>query len=414
MVKQKIQVKIQPKRARQSARRQSSTSETTALGKAIRMLGGLGGGYLGGMYGQPVLGASTGTGLAAQLSRWLGQGDYAVKANSLVKQTAAGTIPSMHNNSQTIVVRHKEFITEVTGSTNFSVLRSFAINPGVKATFPWLSTVAGNYTEYRLRGMVYHYVPTSGNAVSSTNAALGTVMLQTSYRANEPAPSSKVEMLNEYWASEGSPASEFVHPIECDPAENPFNVQYIRTAPVDANDNILMYDLGTTRLAVSGQQANGIVLGDLWVTYEIELRKPRIADPSGLSQPAWLLTGTGTYNTLQIFGTSTTITDRTNFGITIPTGTSMLFGAGSVGTWLVDFTYTGTTSANLTASVSGAGSTITSTNIPVATATTGYNHQLVVSITNPTTATLLTWSLGNILGTTASTVRVMYLNPILA
>jgi hypothetical protein len=35
-----------------------------------------------------------------------------------------------------------------------------------------------------------------------------------------------------------------------------------------------MYDLGVTHLAVSGQQSTGAVLGDLWVTYEIELKKP--------------------------------------------------------------------------------------------------------------------------------------------
>jgi len=45
---------------------------------------------------------------------------------------------------------------------------------------------------------------------------------------------------------------------------------------VPANDNKLLYDLGVTYVATSGQQTNGAVLGDLWVTYEIELKKPMV------------------------------------------------------------------------------------------------------------------------------------------
>jgi len=64
------------------------------------------------------------------------------------------------------------------------------------------------------------------------------------------------------------------HPIECDPKENPFNVQYVRTGAVPSGDSVLMYDLGLTHLAVSGCQTSGKRLGDLWVTYEVELKKP--------------------------------------------------------------------------------------------------------------------------------------------
>jgi outer membrane lipoprotein SlyB len=252
--------------------KQVSKREISALGKALRAVGGIAGGSLGGMLGNPAAGATMGSSLGAALSRWLGSGDYTVSNNSIV-QRASNAIPAMHTNGQTVTIRHKEFITTVQSSINFSV-SEFKINPGLQSTFPWLSNIARGFSEYKIKGMVYHYIPTSGSAVASTNNALGAVMLQTTYRSSDSAPANKAELLNEYWASEAMPCETFCHPIECDPRENPFAIHYIRSGSIPSGDSVLMYDLGKTFLAVQGQQANNVVLGDLWVTYEIELRKP--------------------------------------------------------------------------------------------------------------------------------------------
>nr|QNM36911.1 coat protein [Forsythia suspensa tombusvirus] len=224
----------------------------------------------------PAGGASVGSSLGAALSKWLGSGDYTVGTNSIVKKSLKGTdsIPMMHNEGQSIVVRHKEYLGEVFGSETFTVRQSFELNPGNASTFPWLSGVAAHFQEYKIRGLVFHYIPTSGSAVAATNAALGSVMLQTSYRSNDAIPASKVELLNEYCSNESVPSEPFAHPVECDPRENPFNVQYVRSGAVPQGDSKLLYDLGITHLAVSGQQISDKALGDLWITYEIELKKP--------------------------------------------------------------------------------------------------------------------------------------------
>jgi hypothetical protein len=253
----------------------ANKKEVTALGAAIRSLAGLGGTALGSLVGMPGAGGTVGTSLGAALSRWLGAGDYTVSKNSLV-QKAASSIPLMHNTGQTVVVRHKEFIATVKGTSDFTVQHTFDINPGLRATFPWLSGVASNFQEYSIKGLVFHYIPTSGNAVSSTNAALGSVMIQTSYRATEAAPASKIEILNEYWSNEVVPSETMVHPLECDPAENPFQVHYVRSASTPAGDTQLMYDLGRTFVATQGMQGTNDV-GDIWVTYEVELKKPLIS-----------------------------------------------------------------------------------------------------------------------------------------
>lgn len=152
-------------------------------------------------------------------------------------------------------------------------------------TFPWLSTIAQSYQEYAVKGMVFHYIPTSGSAVSGTNPALGSVMIQTSYRSNDALPTDKVSLLNEYFSNEVVPCSEMAHPIECDPKENPFSIHYVRNTAIPTTDSPLMYDIGITTVATSGMPATGNVVGDLWVTYEVEFKKPIIA--SNVTADAW-------------------------------------------------------------------------------------------------------------------------------
>nr|WRQ65446.1 structural protein [Tolivirales sp.] len=268
--KKQIVVKVQPSKSKKTKQK----DKVSAIGQALRVLGGIGGGAAGAFLGHGDLGRQAGTSLGAAISRWLGTGDYTVRSNTIVQSLKSSeSIPAMHVNGQSVVIRHKEFVGEIRGSVNFRVRQSFFLNPGLAASYPWLSAVANSFQEYRIRGMVYHYVPSSG-AVVSTSPALGTVMIQTSYRSTDSAPGQKLELLNEYNASESVPSEAFCHPIECDPRENPFNVQYVRSRDVPAGDNRMLYDLGVTHVAVSGQQANDQVLGDLWVTYEVELKKP--------------------------------------------------------------------------------------------------------------------------------------------
>jgi len=271
MVKKAKKIKV-----KRPTSKRTSPAEVTRLGAALRALGGLGGSAVGGLIGMPAGGASVGSSLGAALSKWLGSGDYSVGTNTIVKKVMKGSdsIPMMHQDGQSIVVRHKEYLGEIFGSESFRVNQSFELNPGNSSTFPWLSGVAAHFQEYKIRGLVFHYVPTSGAAVASVNAALGSVMLQTSYRSNDTPPASKVELLNEYCSNESVPSEPFAHPVECDPRENPFNVQYVRTGAVPTGDSKLLYDLGITHIAVSGQQITDKALGDLWITYEIELKKP--------------------------------------------------------------------------------------------------------------------------------------------
>jgi hypothetical protein len=265
-----------------------------------------------------------------------------VESNSIVKSSlkAASSVPMMHNENQTVVIRHREYLGEIRSTQNFAVNNSYPLNPGSSVTFPWLSTIAASFQEYRFRGVVFHYIPTSGSAVSGTSPSLGSVMLQTSYRATDVPPSSKVEMLNEYCANEVVPSDAMAHPIECAPLENPFNILYVRTGQVPTGDTKLMYDLGVTHLCTSGQLANGNVIGDLWVTYEVELKKPLVSSNATSQYQSGSVWSTGTMTGISIFDGTDTYAGNLEF---TAVGNLITFPKGAVGNWQLVIHLTPTT-----------------------------------------------------------------------
>jgi len=315
----------------------SKNGEVTAIGKALRYLGGLGGGALAPYGGvDPVVGSGVGRSLAAHVSKWLGYGAYKVKANSIMASSNA-SIPMMHNSSQSVVVRHREYIGDVLSSGNFTKQAEVVLNPGLTTSFPWLATIARQYQEYTWRGMVFHFVPTVGSAVSANVPAFGNVMFHTDYRVTAPAPVSKTELLNEYFASDSRPCDSFIHPIECDPRENPYNVQYVRAGTVATSEDPKSYDLGVFRCFTAGQGADGVALGEIWVTYEVELRKPQVA--TAIADGSFYKLS-GALSLSNTTGTVTTLTDT--LGVMVLKSTNnvnFVFPARLIGRFLVAIYY---------------------------------------------------------------------------
>lgn len=214
------------------------------------------------------------------LPKIFGSGDYALDQNTLWK--AGAQVPSMHSSNESITLRHREYITDVAMNGTAFTTQTFPLNPGVFSTFPFLSTIAQNFQEYTFLGLVFEYKTTSATAlVSGTNTAMGSVQMAFQYRADAPVPATKQGLLNEMWSVDTVPSQNCILPVECAPKENPFQIQYVRNFLAPPGD-IKMYDLGTLVVATSGgQPLQTNVIGEIWVSYEVELRKPLIAAPIG-------------------------------------------------------------------------------------------------------------------------------------
>lgn len=321
-------------------------SEMSDAGRALRALGGAGAGALGTFFGvPPSMTVPLGTMAGGAVSRLLGQGDYEVSTNSLI---APG---SSHLNSATVVmgpdgrrgirIQEREFIANVTGTTSF-VNKAYLINPANAATFPWLSTVAQNFDEWRPNGIAFSFKSTSA-AFNGTNQALGVVIGATDYDALDPSYPTKLEMQSSAYCVSAKASEDFIHLIECDPDERGREVMKCLSGDLGPTGSSLMdYVLGKFQVATEGQSTTGQVLGELWVSYDITFFKKQLAGGQ---------VGNGLYNAYISWNAPAGFTSATPFSGVAPNdgsfgnmdisfnlaGTKLRFNGISAGSYYIEF-----------------------------------------------------------------------------
>lgn len=211
------------------------------------------------------------------LSKLAGFGAYTVKQNSLIGE---GESPAaMHSTNSSCVIRHREYIGDVIASPsapNTFDLSSYSINPGLYASFPWLSAIAAQYQQYRFRGLVYEFKTLYADAIASaaSNATIGGVIMATDYNVLGGTFQSKQAMDNTEYTTSSKPSCSFYHPIECKPGTMPTEWYFVRSGSAPAGSDARLFDMGLFQIATFGIAATSVVVGELWVTYEIELAKP--------------------------------------------------------------------------------------------------------------------------------------------
>lgn len=185
-------------------------------------------------------------------------------------------------------IAHREYIGQVaTDGVAFATQYTLPINPGMAQTFPWLSQFAASYEEYEFVGLVFEFISTSSNALDSQNTALGSVMMATQYNANNPPFTSMQTMLQYDKVLSTKPSNSAIHAVECAPRRTVLPEMYVRTQDVPGQDKRL-YDLGVFQICTVGQQT-GCEIGQLWVNYQVKLRKPKLGGFLGgtLQQALW-------------------------------------------------------------------------------------------------------------------------------
>jgi len=222
--------------------------------------------------------------MAGQASQMLGTGAYGdgVVNNEIVNQGAGMDVPSFATGGGemgTIQISHKEYVADVFGpdvAGTFSNV-TYGINPALPQTFPWLSQVAANYEEYTIKQLIFTYRSTVTDFVAS-NGQVGTVLIATQYNANDAPFASKQDMMEYAGAVSAKVSQQIIAGVECDPAQlsGPPG-KYTRSGPTPPGEDVKTYDLGTLNVATSNtpEQFNNQAVGELWVSYTIELRKPK-------------------------------------------------------------------------------------------------------------------------------------------
>lgn len=177
-------------------------------------------------------------------------------------------------------VTHREYIGPVYGGTGF-ITRTYRIQPGLSgplSMFPWGSSIAKCFQQYRLCGMILEYKSTSTNYAAGT--ALGTVMMSTLYDAEATPLATVAEVDNNDFTTSDAPSNSFIHPIECASDKNTVDVRYVRTSNgTSLSTDDRLSDVGVFQLSTNGlTAASNVQIGELWCSYDIEFLKPALVD----------------------------------------------------------------------------------------------------------------------------------------
>jgi hypothetical protein len=286
----------------------------------------------------------------------MGFGDYEVETNSLLAAATEGKngngVPIMRNSKVANIVRHREFIGDLYGSTSSFALRTFKINPGDDITFPWLSPIARCYSNYRMRGAMFEFVSLATDY--SAIPYIGYVAMATQYNSLNPVFTDKKELENSEYANSCKPSESMSHPVECAVDQLAQSELYVRQN--SSSGDARLYDLGKFSVAVGGQ-ATETIIGELWITYEVELYFPKLASTSGLMNTYAATLGVFT-SALPLVGAFNKINGST-LGIDLVTNSKLLLGEEAIGQkFEVSITWSGTSAVCSPGILAGVDSTL--------------------------------------------------------
>ena len=226
---------------------------------------------------------------------YTGMGEYeGPDANDLLStKSTMDVVPLFASETdEGIIYSKREYVSEIYGPPLVGgvpqpfVLQSFAINPGLEQSFPWLSQIAANFDEYELQQLCFTFKSTTTESGNQTNGQVGTVIMATNYNAAAANFSEKFTMMQYASACSGRLTESLQHFVECDPDKlSGSRGEYVRTNPVAQNQDLKTYDHGKFQIAIANCTSNlaNQSLGELWVTYTVKLRKPKFFTGKGLA-----------------------------------------------------------------------------------------------------------------------------------
>jgi len=277
------------------------------------------GGIAGLIAGKPQEGWNAGANFSKNILGWGAYNSpWTVTKNSLISDGSTlitdGNLPVVHDMGDSGVrVKHREFIGPVYSTTGFQNT-SYPLNPGMASTFAWLSQLAVSFQQYKINGALVCFKSSIPDGVSSFSS-LGSLMIaaEMNSAANPALNQSQLEQMK--FECSGRPSENLVAPIECSRTSGSGEDHlFVRYGSVPSNASINDYDHCYIQVATIGQPASNVLLGNLYISYDITLLNPTSIGPAALDDFAHYNTTNG--STTNPLGTSRTkIVD--NFGVSI-------------------------------------------------------------------------------------------------
>jgi len=198
--------------------------------------------------------------------------------------------------SPNLKVAHMEYLGDViSAGTDFAASQFCVVQPGDPVSFPWLSSIAGRFEQYRINALTVKYLP------SCPTSSGGTVIVAFDTNAQRATPSSKVSMLD--YANSFRDAPWMAGQVRC----SGFNKKlytllgnnYGQTDdlnlpgnPYNALSDIKTYAAGQILVATDGVAAGTV--GEIWLEYDIDLINPGIFQEPTVNVSIASTAGSGT------------------------------------------------------------------------------------------------------------------------
>jgi hypothetical protein len=225
---------------------------------------------------------------------------------------------------------HRELVTSIAGTAAFTVANSLALNPGIAATFPWLSTQAVGWESYRFNKLRFCYY------TRAATTDRGSVMLVPDYDAADSAPTSEQTASAYTNAVEQSPwVVEFTCDLDQAAMLEGHDRKYIRTGSLGPNLDIKTYDGGN--LFVCTVDGAAVNWGKLWVEYDVTLFTPQLPSSGTSTVNSAIIQAGGSVSDTAYLGSAPTVTG----GLSVSAVTNTIT-FNSVGQFLVIHFITGT------------------------------------------------------------------------
>jgi len=173
------------------------------------------------------------------------------------------------------------------------VAQALALNPGMAASFPWLSNEAAGWEKYKFNNLKFCYYTRTGSNVP------GSMMLAPDYDASDAQPASEVAASAYEDTEEDAPWKDICCELRGSELMGDMKERFVRTGTLAANQDIKMYDCGNLfACTVDGTNVNW---GKLWVEYDVTLITPHVP-PGGFQAAGTLQAGGGTIAAATPFG----------------------------------------------------------------------------------------------------------------
>lgn len=194
--------------------------------------------------------------------------------------------------SDCICIKHKELFDWPTGQSPYTVNAFLSVNPANSAVFPWLYRVAMNFEKYQFRKLKFTYYPRCGAT------QIGQAIMALDPKSSDSAPVSLQVLSTYHVRSQGPMWKEFGINIPQDVIGG--GLRFVRPAAFSAAGIASLYDVGRFIFATDGANPASATIGELEVSYEVELHLP--ASPPETPVPAAYINGGGAASSSNLFG----------------------------------------------------------------------------------------------------------------